>query len=112
MNAATAHAKPAAAPPASAKPREYTVVYLRSVDGIVAYLGKLLRESDRPLPFDISTRPHDNDRYTVSYDGVTYYVPGRGHDRTMDTLSLLNQLINLNKKASELPSTRAVETVP
>jgi hypothetical protein len=127
-NAEHARAK-AAAPLLSTPqgPHEYTIVYLRSVDGIIAYLGKLLRLRDpnrRPLPFDISTHPHEHDRFTVSYDGLTYYVPGRGgpavgggtgpedHDRTMDTLTLLNQLINLNKKASELPSTRAVEAVP
>jgi hypothetical protein len=126
-NATRAKAKAVPPPPAPQGPREYTVVYLRSVDGVVSYLGKLLRLADpnrRPLPFDISIHPHEHDRFTVSYDGVTYYVPGRGgaaidgavgpedHDRTMDTLTLLNQLINLNKKASELPSTRAVQSVP
>jgi hypothetical protein len=129
---ADAKKKPAKAKPSAKIVRPvmaHTVVYLRSVDSIVTYLGELLRlkPGERPLPFDISPQPHGGDRFSVSYEGGTYYIGSRANaalpgdpnkidlshdDRTLDILTLLNQLINLNKKASELPSTRAVEALP
>ena len=53
------------------------------------------------------------DRIAVNYRGAHYYVrEGDPSDHTLEVLALLNQLINANKNASEIPSTKAVQIVP
>jgi hypothetical protein len=101
-------------------------VYIRSVEGMIQYLGALisgpnaaknqeaLRQALNGYTLFNLTDDATNARFGVSYDGEQYYVHqyDSGKDRTVQTLALVNQLLNLNTKASELPSTRAVELVP
>jgi hypothetical protein len=103
----------------------FGTIYIRSVEGIIQYLGALLRDNpaaaesraliDRDLKYDLislSTRSAGS-RFGVDYYGRTYYVRNFGpDDRTLQVLALLSQLLNLNKVASEIPTTRPVEIVP
>jgi hypothetical protein len=104
---------------------------LRSVDGIIRYLGRVQQVVDeapgadsekkgvtwtangvRQTLFQLHREP-GLDRIAVSYRGKRYYVrQGDPSDHTLEVLALLNQLINANKNASEIPSTKAVQIVP
>jgi hypothetical protein len=103
----------------------FGTIYIRSVEGIIQYLGALERrdpagrESSALLTRDLGyalfslTRDSAESRFGVNYDGATYYVKNYGgDDRTIEVLALLSQLLNLNKVASEIPTTRPVEIVP
>ena len=109
----------------------YTVLHFRSVDGMIEFLGRMLRLPPhlRPLRFDLSPDDPATARFSVSYEAKTYYVHDRRHrlvdmtgcpqgdpdprceDRTLEILTLVNQLLNLNKNQNELPSTAAVQVV-
>ena len=109
----------------------YTVLHFRSVDGMIEFLGRMLRVPPhlRPLRFEISPDDPATSRFAVPYQGRSYYVHDRRHritdlagcpqaetdsrceDRTLEILTLVNQLLNLNKNQSELPSTAAVQVV-
>jgi hypothetical protein len=53
------------------------------------------------------------DRIAVNYRGRRYFVrQGDPSDHTLEVLALLSQLINANKNANEIPSTKAVQIVP
>ena len=83
----------------------------------------------RPLRFDLSPDDPATSRCSVSYEGRTYHVHDRQHripdlagcphgnadprceDCTLDILTLVNQLLDLNKKQNELPATGAVQVV-
>lgn len=104
---------------------------LRSVDGIIRYLGRVQRMAEAdPAPdsdkkgvvwtedgvkqtlFQLHLAPGP-DRVAASYRGHRYFVrEGDPSDHTLEVLSLLNQLINANKNANEIPSTKAVQIVP
>ena len=104
---------------------------LRSVDGIIRYLGRVQQVVDqtagpdsdkkgvtwtengvRQTLFQLHREP-GLDRIGVNYHGKRYYVrEGDPSDHTLEVLALLNQLINANKNASEIPSTKAVQIVP
>jgi hypothetical protein len=100
----------------------FGTIYIRSVEGIIQYLGALLRNPQsaaivrRHLKYALVSLSENaaDARFGVDYYGHTYYVKnvGGGDDRTLQVLALLSQLLNLNKVASELPSTRPVEIVP
>jgi hypothetical protein len=101
------------------------------LDGMIEFLGRMLRVPPhlRPLRFDISSDDPATARFSVPYGGQTYHVHDRRHrlldiagcpqaapdprceDRTLEILTLVNQLLNLNKNESELPSTAAVQVV-
>ena len=113
---------------------------LRSADGVLQYLGQVLRKvqkdqaddsarkgvlfkvadsNDVHTLFQLHERPVSNnasgigDRIVVSYQGKNYYVrQGDPRDHTLEVLGLVNQLINSNKNASEIPATKAVQIVP
>ena len=109
----------------------YTVLHFRSVDGMIEFLGRMLRVPPRlrPLSFEISPDDPATARFAVPYEGRSYYVHDRRHritglagcteaesdprceDRTLEILTLVNQLLNLNKNENELPSTAAVQVV-
>ncbi|MBV9749000.1 MAG: hypothetical protein JO157_09305 [Acetobacteraceae bacterium] len=109
----------------------YTVLHFRSVDGMIEFLGRMLRVPPhlRPLRFEISPDDPATSRFAVPYGDRNYYVHDRRHrladvagcpqantdprceDRTLEILTLVNQLLNLNKNESELPSTAAVQVV-
>lgn len=103
--------------------------HLRSIQGILYYLGEVLRYQDKAekpvlindgktILFDLTT---DEDRkdtpvISVNYNNQTYYVAKiRGEEvngtRTKTVLALLLQLMGLHKESKELPTTTAVETV-
>jgi hypothetical protein len=100
-------------------------IYLRSVEGMIQYLGELIGEEqyakgDRDALqlalgytlFNLSPNSKDS-RFGVSYEGRHYYVPQySASDRTILTLALVQQLLNINTNANELPTTRTVEIVP
>ena len=54
----------------------YTTMHFRSVDGIVEFLGRMLRVPPhlRPLNFDISSTDADTGRFSVDYQGQQYVV--------------------------------------
>jgi hypothetical protein len=104
---------------------------LRSVDGIIRYLGRVQQlvdetagpDSDkkgvtwtennvRQTLFQLHREP-GLDRIAVNYRGRRYFVrQGDPSDHTLEVLALLSQLINANKNANEIPSTKAVQIVP
>lgn len=103
------------------------ILYPRSPQGIIEYLGALLRFQDEhrqhgPITlsgdpgsgalFTLSTAP-GNDRFGVPYRGATYYVAtaSRGN-HTLEVLALLNQLFNLYKSAKDIPNIRPVTIIP
>ena len=111
----------------------YTVLHFRSVDGMIEFLGRMLRVPPhlRPLQFEVSADDPATARFSVPYEGQRYYIHDRRHsiasaagcspsaaaaiprceDRTLEILTLVNQLLNLNKNQSELPATGAVQVV-
>jgi len=97
----------------SANPYRY-VIYTRSVEAIFYYLGALLRHPEySSLAFHIYDHPIDNARLHTSYRGQTYYVREvQDDDYTIAVLAILNDLLNLNRDANEIPSTKTVATTP
>lgn len=110
----------------------YTVLHFRSVDGMIEFLGRMLRVPPRlrPLRFEVSADDPATSRFSVPYEGQRYYVHDRRHlftndggcpqtdasgprceHRTLEILTLVNQLLNLNKNQNELPVTGAVQVV-
>jgi hypothetical protein len=96
-------------------PERY-VLYTRSVEAIFFYLGELLNEPESqqpPIGFYIYNHPVENVRFHMNYRGQTYYVSGVSKtDQTMPVLAILNALMNLNRDADEIPSTKTVATSP
>ncbi|NQT01466.1 MAG: hypothetical protein HQ580_05560, partial [Planctomycetes bacterium] len=115
-------------------------VYLRSPEAILYYLGEILRAenstedlNDPNIPkIDVShdrsgaslarlfyaREATDNDIapcVSVDYEGTKYVIPGDpdgyGTDRSMHVLSLVSQLIGLQKKSEEVPSTGVVSVI-
>jgi hypothetical protein len=103
---------------------------LRSTEQVFNYLGLLAEENTkflRPngsypgcprLPFVISSTPTDFVRFSVEYRGSAYYVSDMNHklscgglDRTLPILAILNDLLNVNRDANEIPATKAVQAV-
>ncbi|MBE7212519.1 MAG: hypothetical protein INR65_15980 [Gluconacetobacter diazotrophicus] len=120
-------------PEPSASPTVY--LYIRSVEGIFQYLGRMLvvAPSDRALPFSIDEKRPRHPRFSIDYRGSTYYVAesfdpcrspatrdacrngtdeARRRDETLFILSILNQLLDLYKNGSDIPVTPAVQAVP
>jgi hypothetical protein len=112
--------------------------YLRSVEGVFQYLGDIIHDSDvgrkyagRKTPagdassgatgsqaeevvlFALSEERLGDARFSVEYRGKTYYVPEASErNYTVLVLSLVEQLLNLNKKSEAIPTTRAVQVLP
>ncbi len=116
------------------------IVYVRSPEAILYYLGELVRaqEADDHFPMPkISTRigPGRDDkewwnlflarRQTTAdgnplvfteYDGTTYVIPAQrsgddGSGRSMNCLNLVTQLVALQKVSKELATTSAVTLI-
>lgn len=95
------------------------IIHRRSIEGIIYYLGELRRSgiSTMVTPDDPGT-PRDDARYLfqlsegggpasvrVSYRGQSYAIPeqdGNSPDRTLQVLSLLNQLLALQTSTEDL----------
>lgn len=104
-------------------------IHLRSVQGILYYLGEILRHEREPnepikvrygpekklVPlFQLTNNPDEARRpvISVTYGEKEYFVPaGESGQVTLTALALLNQLMGLHRKGKELPTTSAVETV-
>jgi hypothetical protein len=103
------------------KPKIRYQLALRSVEGIFYWLGGLpacAEPSDNqsggpPIPFCIYGAPITNPRFSVEYRGKTYYISEKieGKDYTTIILALLNDLLNINRDANEIPTTKAVQAV-
>ena len=110
--------RPEAAPPGARalQPHIRRMMYLRSVKGVIEYLGELSRlpaGAPRPIPFYIRPGQDLGAPIGVYYDGEGYHVDAfqAGTDETMLVLSIVNDLLNLIKKASEVPTTPSVQVL-
>jgi hypothetical protein len=113
-------------------------VSLRSAEGVTYYLGELLRQQlclqgdggcaesaprlvmvrneahdDTPTPlFEAAMRtPRPSDLLTVRYLGRSFCLAGDQGDRSAQVLTILGQLVNLNKSAKDNPSPNVVTLV-
>jgi hypothetical protein len=89
------------------------VIYIRSVEAVFYYLGGLLNTAQPPIAFHIYDHPIDEARFHTDYRGRSYFVreAATGYS-TMTILAILNDLLNLNRDADEIPSTKTVATTP
>lgn len=98
-----------------ARPVLRYMMHLRSVKEVFYYLGDLIKDGKprpNPLYLNISKSPPPKVRFAVEYRGDTYYVSElRHYDNTIRILSILNDLLNLNRDASATPTTKAVQAV-
>lgn len=119
----TAIAGPASdtAAPAHAQRSWHIYVQMRSILGMFRVLGRSLQQQDAPegprdpsaLNFYIKPSLSPDARFNVLYQGQYYHVdPDTPFDNTLRILSILNQLLNTLKNASEIPSTQSVEALP
>jgi antitoxin (DNA-binding transcriptional repressor) of toxin-antitoxin stability system len=97
---------------------------LRSVEGIIYYLGEILRSGDGRLissngdvVFALSnSAPARGHSIRVSHNGQTYFVPHtdaaqRPRDRTIQVISLINQLIGLQTASEALERSPGTLTI-
>jgi hypothetical protein len=92
------------------------LLQLRSVQGLFYYLGDVVSKNRKPppgaIPFFVYDHPVANVRFSVDYRGQTYYVAeSSDSDYTITVLQVLNDLLNLNRDANEIPATKAVQAV-
>jgi hypothetical protein len=89
------------------------VIYIRSVEAVFYYLGGLLNTAQPPIPFHIYDHPIEAARFHTDYRGQRYFVrEAATGDPTITILAILNDLLNLNRDAEEIPSTKTVATAP
>jgi hypothetical protein len=115
-------------------------IYLRSPEAILYYLGEILRVENRPedpntpmihvghgqsatslARLFYARKATDDDTapdVSVDYEGTKYVIPGNpdsddGYcvDRSMHVLSLVSQLIGLQKKSEQAPVTGVVSVI-
>jgi len=139
---------PGSASPITKDKRPYGVVYLRSPEAVLYYLGEILRAEMKaadkkecpnvPIVHSDPRRPEARPAVlfcackskakgkgkavapwlSVDYEGTTYVIPGcpdtdEGNctDRSMHVLSLVSQLIGMQKTSAELPATGVVNVI-
>jgi hypothetical protein len=104
--------------------------YLRSVDEILTYLGAVQRREEEGVPYRISVgldaarmatprlfrlwpEPPARPRFAVEYRGRRWWVAEHepAEDLTLSVLALTTQLLNLQKSADEIPSSRTLRLV-
>jgi len=62
--------------------------------------------------FQLNSDP-DHSRFSVRYRGEQYSVADhRPNDHTLEVLSIVNQLMNINKSANDLRTTPTVQLIP
>jgi hypothetical protein len=101
------------------------VLYPRSPQGIIEFLGAVLRlQSKIGGNITIGTEPASGAlftlsenaevaRFVVAYRGQTYYVKDASErDHFLEVLALLNQLLNLYKSAKDVPRFPAITVSP
>jgi hypothetical protein len=104
--------------------------YLRSVDELLTYLGAVQRREEEGVPYRITVgldaareasprlfrlwpeRPA-RPRFSVEYRGTRWWVAEHDPegDLTLSVLALTTQLLNLQKSADEIPSSRTLRLV-
>jgi hypothetical protein len=90
---------------------------LRSPEAMLYYLGELSRRTRTDHEPDLfvlrSGEPvGEAAAVTVAYDGKTYWIPaGNAGGQSMHALSLISQVIGLQKKATDLPTSTTVRLV-
>jgi hypothetical protein len=104
--------------------------YLRSVDELLTYLGAVQRRGEEGVPYRVSVgldvaraatprlfrlwpeRPA-RARFSVEYRGARWWVAEHdpAEDLTLSVLALATQLLNLQKSADEIPSSRTLRLV-
>lgn len=117
---------------------ERTVIYMRSPEGMVKYLGEVARAQlegarvpgggVRPLTVTImlgsplytppvaeplfvlreSEVDTNNSVVRVEYDGRIYGIPQEPNGRSMHVLALISSLIGLNRSSSEVPQSTTI----
>lgn len=104
--------------------------YLRSVDEVLTYLGAVQRREEEGVAYRISVGLDANrgaaprlfrlwperparPRFTVEYRGTRWWVAddNPAEDLTLSVLALTTQLLNLQKSADEIPSSRTLRLV-
>lgn len=102
-------------------------IVLRSVDGIIYFLGEYIRDPARP-PYDVAsyggrvpllvvTEAKPSEVFvSTRYKGRRYYVPGNpmgetANGRSSQLFALIQQLLNLQKSAKDRPTTQTVRVV-
>ncbi|HYI81991.1 MAG TPA: hypothetical protein VEX11_02130 [Acetobacteraceae bacterium] len=105
--------------------------YLRSVEELLAYLGAVQRREEEGVPYRISIEPGTaggsatphlfrlwpeapaRPRFSVEYRGRRWWVAEHdpAEDLTLSVLALTTQLLNLQKSADEIPSSRTLRLV-
>ena len=104
--------------------------YLRSVDELLTYLGAVQRREEEGVPYRVTVgldasrtatprlfrlwpeRPA-RPRFSVEYRGKRWWVAEHdpAEDLTLSVLALTTQLLNLQKSADEIPSSRTLRLV-
>ncbi|MCC6919198.1 MAG: hypothetical protein IT548_08335 [Alphaproteobacteria bacterium] len=96
---------------------------LRSPDSILFYLGAYARDGGADASILIDTPGHerwvsvfeiagcDDAVVSVDFDGACYGIPRGGDHVSMKVIGFLQQVIALNKRAVEPPTTGVVKTV-
>jgi hypothetical protein len=104
---------------------EIPILYPRSPQGMIEFLGALLRlqrkegrvitvgvEPSSGALFSLSNNPAGA-RFTVTYHGESYYVKeANSSDHTLEVLALLNQMLDLYKSAKDVPRFPAITVAP
>jgi hypothetical protein len=122
-------------------PTEYPLFRIRSVYGIFEYLGMILRFQERwrsegycitvnrPVPNDPAGRcsqdvlfqvnpPGETSKVVARFGNADYAVSNYAEclpthcDHSLQVLSILGLLLNLNKKLQDVPQTPTVRTIP
>jgi len=101
-------------------------IVLRSVDGLIYFLGEYIRlpeapygvASERgPVPLLVVTETRPSQVFaSTRYKGQRYYVPGNpkgdlAPGRSSQIFALVQQLLNLHKSAKDRPTTQTVRVV-
>lgn len=103
----------------------------RSPDGVIYYIGEYARRLDtlekndgkqkkadmrvmlgsRPDPmFVLEAQPEEGAALGAQFQGKNYYIPkGKPGGRSMQIIALAQQLLNLHKKAEDLPKAQLIQ---
>jgi hypothetical protein len=86
------------------------VVTLRSVESMFYYLGSIVSKPETsPIPFHLWDHPEGNVRQQIMYRGRAYYISNISQsDATTIILQILSDLLNINRDANEIPTTKSV----
>ncbi|MEJ0068197.1 MAG: hypothetical protein WDO24_05085 [Pseudomonadota bacterium] len=89
------------------------IVHFRSAEGMFYISDIWRREASNPLKFQLHKESSSTDRFAVSYRRATYHVRELSDtDWTIVVLAILNDVLNVQRDANEIPSTKAVQVVP